>query len=98
MPPTPSSNRTGADKLEMAIEQEHPRKKLADGTSMQFPLCASTGRILKNASHETYDFDSFGLGISNYFKMLKSLSILFALLYGVMWLGLINVYWSGENS
>jgi len=63
-----------------------------------YPLCASTGRILKNASHETYDFDSFGLGISNYFKMLKSLSILFLVLYGVQWLGLINVYWSGENS
>jgi len=80
--------------MEEAVDKEHPRMK--EGTLVQpFPLCTDTGRILTNATDQPYEFDQFGLAISNYFKILKSFGIFFIFCYLINWVFIIPVYQSG---
>ena len=77
------------ERLVQEMNLHHPRTK--DGE--QFPLCADTGRIILNARDSTYEFDTFGLAVSNYFKLLKSFGYFFIVCYCVYGLLLIPIYW-----
>jgi hypothetical protein len=64
--------------MELAVNQNHPRI-LVNGKLTEIPMCIQVGSFAAG-SNETQGFDQFGLGISQYFKLLKAMSIVFYLL------------------
>jgi len=68
-------NNLSYDKMISTINHLHPRI-FKDDKVMKVPLCASTGSLA--ADQQLSAMDDFGVGVSLYFKLLKSLVSVFA--------------------
>ena len=64
------------DKMIQKVNLTHPRQ-IVDGKAELIPLCVNTGRFSKLSGSTLDAFDNLGLSISNYFKLLKTLTIFF---------------------
>jgi hypothetical protein len=64
--------------MEFSVNQFHPRIKL-DGKLEKIPMCINSGSLNLNQKQqkELYGMDELGLGVSLYFKLLKSLVFFF---------------------
>lgn len=63
------------DKMKQVIDLNHPRK-IVNGEPKKLSLCSSTGRLAES-NDLINNFDELGIGISLYFKLLKSLIVFF---------------------
>ena len=64
-------------KMKATVALKHPRE-FVGGEPRLMSLCTSTGGLLRTAFQKTTSgFDDFGIGVSIYFKLLKSLIIFF---------------------
>ena len=60
-------------------DMTHPRLNI-NGKREKIPLCMPTGRLAKIRTKQMYGMDELGLGISIYFKLLKSITLLMVVL------------------
>mmetsp|Transcript_511 Transcript_511/g.524 ORF Transcript_511/g.524 Transcript_511/m.524 type:complete len:90 (-) Transcript_511:3636-3905(-) len=61
------------------------------------PLCINTGRLMNSSNKEQYGLDDLGMGVSIYFKLLKSM-IIFFIFCSVISSPLYYFYSSGDIS
>mmetsp|Transcript_24367 Transcript_24367/g.37754 ORF Transcript_24367/g.37754 Transcript_24367/m.37754 type:complete len:104 (-) Transcript_24367:3305-3616(-) len=91
-----SQLRSPEESLKRALDELHPRQEL-NKELVEYPLCTDSGRLLMNASNAQFEFDSFGIAISSYFKFLKSFGLFFLVCYIVSWLFVIPIFWQGTE-
>jgi len=67
--------------MELAVNLFHPRIKI-DGKLEKVPVCIKSGNLKMNQKEkeQLYGMDELGLGVSLYFKLLKSLTIFFVVI------------------
>jgi len=82
--------------MEFSVNQFHPRMKI-DGKLEKIPLCINSGslRLNQNAKKELYGIDELGLGVSLYFKLLKSL-VFFFVVVAIINIPIYYIYSQGE--
>lgn len=75
--PSDASNNLSYSKMRYVVDLRHPRK-LEDGIRKTIPVCSSrTGWHFWRNYHRTSDLADLGIGVTNYFKMLKYLIVMF---------------------
>jgi hypothetical protein len=82
-------------KMLQSVEKVHPRMYVNNEPS-KIPLCISTGRLAKRRGDLIYGMDTLGIGVSIYFKLLKSL-IYFLLFSLCIIVPLMYLYSCGEK-
>jgi len=75
------------------VNMKHPRL-FKDGETRRVPLCIGVGRLSKDSAKEIQGMDQLGIGVSIYFKLLKSIIFLFTLCF-ILAIPLISIYWQG---
>jgi len=80
-------------KMQAAINQKHPRI-FKDGETHKIPLSIDTGDLSKAWEKKIQGMDQLGIGMSIYFKLLKSMIYLLLVSF-VMYIPLMAVYSTG---
>jgi hypothetical protein len=83
-------------KMKANTNMKHPRITI-DGESREIPLCIDTGRLLTSSDKKLFGLDELGMGVSIYFKLLKSL-VIFFVLCTMLCLPLLYFYGCGDMS
>jgi len=78
------------------VNQRHPRM-IIEKEPQPIPLCIDTGRLMSSSDKKIFGLDSLGMGISIYFKLLKSM-VVFFILCCIIYSPLFYFYSCGEVS
>lgn len=84
------------EKMRQTVNRSHPRV-FKDGETKKLSIWVDTGRLAKTSTKRIYGLDELGIGVSIYFKLLKSIIFFFCVCF-IINIPLLFIYASGEAS